>query len=286
VLLHCILYYAAWGYEGIFVAKAFAQGSEANGLFGGMAFLLSMAMWVACAHAIRRQAYAVFKALHHVGLYGFLVLGCCHYWRMIWWCLPGLVLYFLEVAMRLWQACSSNSYVRVLHAFASADHKLCSLVLSAPDYAVASSGIVWLHAPDMGWFSTWHPFDYVAVPWLAGKQYQIDSGSHDWSQPHHAERSSKQHETAILINMKAFDGWTKEFIACVAEQGVKISVKWQGPYADVGSLPGSVIGDRHGGLPAVAVATQRGSKERSGAIIIAGGQCPLGICHGCTNALS
>uniref|UniRef100_A0A383W8R5 Ferric oxidoreductase domain-containing protein n=1 Tax=Tetradesmus obliquus TaxID=3088 RepID=A0A383W8R5_TETOB len=253
VLLHCIMYYAAWGYEGIFVAKAFAQGSKANGLFGGMAFLLSMAMWVACNEAVRRQAYAMFKTLHHVGFYAFLVLGCCHYWQMIWWCLPGLVLYFLEVALRLWQAACSNE-IRVLHASASSDSKLCSLVLSAPQHAAASSGIVWLHAPGIGWFSTWHPFDYVTVPWPAGKR---------------RHNGSKRYETAILVNMKAFDGWTAKFIARVAQQGVKTSVKMQGPYADVGSPVIDGCGTQL--LPAAAAAGQRSSQEPSGAIIIAGG---------------
>jgi hypothetical protein len=210
VLLHCILYYSAWGYEGIFVAKAFAQGSKANGLFGGMAFLLSMVMWVACAQAVRRKAYAVFKALHHVGFYTFLVLGCCHYWRMIWWCLPCLTLYFMERAMRIWQ--SSSSSVHVLHAFASPDSRLCSLVLSAPEHAVASSGVVWLSAPGVSWFGTWHPFDCIAVPWPAtDAPSSVNLSSKSKNSP--GSSGSGNNVTAMLINMKAFNGWTKKFIA-------------------------------------------------------------------------
>jgi hypothetical protein len=268
VLVHCILYYAAWGYEGIFVAKAFAQGSEANGLFGGMAFLLSMVMWVASAQAVCRKAYEVFKALHHVGFYAFLVLGCCHYWRMIWWCLPGLVLYILEGAMRIWQS-SSSSNVRVLQAFPSPDGQLCSLVLLAPDYAVASSGIVWLSAPGVSWFGSWHPFDYIAVPWPANDTSEtVKSGKFNIS-----AASSKSHSanvTAMLINLKVFDGWTNKFIAHVAEQGVNISVKIQGPYADVGSPVTSGATCRMGKGAASGSTTQRGRKQAAGAIIVAG----------------
>jgi hypothetical protein len=51
---------------------------------GGIAFLFILVLWIGCLPAIRRGAYAVFKTLHFVGIYGMLVLGCCHYWRIVW----------------------------------------------------------------------------------------------------------------------------------------------------------------------------------------------------------
>jgi hypothetical protein len=185
-----------------------------------------------------------------------LVLGCCHYWRIVWWFLPGLVLYFSECALRLLQA--GFSRVHVLHAQASPDRKLCSLVLSAPDYSVASSGIVWLSSPDVSWFGTWHPYDYVAVPWPVSK---ASGGLPASPEP--------QTQTAMLIHMKADSGWTRKFIAHVAERGVKIRVKIQGPYADVGSSAAGFSG-------AAAAAAAAGSGKQcqdegiNGAIIVAG----------------
>jgi hypothetical protein len=84
---------------------------------------------------------------------------------------------------------------------------------------------------------------------------------------------SSKHVTAMLINMKAFDGWTKKFIAHVGEQGVNISVKIQGPYADVGSpaTAGATLNTgkgMHGA--AFGSAAQYGRKQASGAIIVAG----------------
>jgi hypothetical protein len=220
---------------------------------GGLAFLFLMTLWIACLPAIRRGAYEVFKALHHAGFYGMLGLGFCHYWRMFWWFLPGLVLYFSECAMRLVQAsCSSN--VRVLHASAAHDQKLCSLVLSATDYALSSSGIVWLSSPDVSWFGSWHPFDYIAVPWPASDAAADAHG-----------------QTAMLIHMKAYSRWTRKFIARIAEQGVNIRVKMQGPYADGGGS--SAAG--HGSAAAAAVAAvgsakQHNAEQLDAAIIVAG----------------
>jgi hypothetical protein len=72
----------------------------------------------------------------------------------------------------------------------------------------------------------------------------------------------------MLIHMKAY-GWTKKFISHVAEQGVNIRVKIQGPYADVGS-PAA-------GYTDVAAAAAAGSGRQyqtenlDAAIIVAGG---------------
>jgi hypothetical protein len=222
---------------------------------GGLAFLFLMALWIACLPSIRRGAYEVFKALHHVGFYGMLVLGFCHYWRMFWWFLPGLVLYFSECAMRLLQAgCSSN--VCVLHASAAHDQKLCSLVLSAPNHAVASSGIVWLSSPGVSWIGSWHPFDYIAVPWPASDEFFVDN-------------AESQSGTAMLIHMKAYSGWTRKFIARVAEQGVNVSLKMQGPYADGGS---SAAGQAGAAAAAAAVGSskQHDAGQMDAAIIVAG----------------
>jgi hypothetical protein len=134
-------FYEVWTSEGLLIHKAFAQGREANAVMGGAGFLLSMLMWIACVDAIRRRAYTIFKVLHHVGFYGFVVLGCCHYWRMFWWCLPGLTLNMLEGAMRLLQTAAVKNNMRILHAAVAGDKQMVTLVVAAPDYAVASSGI-------------------------------------------------------------------------------------------------------------------------------------------------
>jgi hypothetical protein len=253
LLLHGVTYNAAWIYEGTWVAEALEQAPGHNNLMGGLAFLFLMTLWIACLPAIRRGGYEVFKALHHAGFYGMLVLGFCHYWRMFWWFLPGLVLYFSECAMRLVQAsCSSN--VRVLHASAAHDQKLCSLVLSATDYALSSSGIVWLSSPGVSWFGSWHPFDYIAVPWPA------------------SDGAAEAHgQSAMLIHMKAYSGWTRKFIARVAEQGVNIRVKMQGPYADGGSsAAGHGSAAAAAAVAAVGSAKQQNAGQLDAAIIVAG----------------
>jgi hypothetical protein len=258
LLLHGVTYNAAWIYKGEWLAEALEQAPGHNNLMGGLAFLFVIALWIGCLPGIRRGTYEVFKTVHHLGFYGMMVLGFCHYWRMFWWFLPGIVLYLSEVAMRLVQAgCSGN--VRVLHASAAYDQKLCSLVLAAPDCAVASSGIVWLSAPGVSWFGTWHPFDYIAVPWPASDA----SGSTVITSTGAKPRTL----TAMLIHMKAYSGWTRKFIAEVAEQGVNIRVKMQGPYADVGS--------QAAGHAAAAAADSRSTKlngggRLDGAIIVAG----------------
>jgi hypothetical protein len=280
VLLHSTIYYAVWTSQGVLINKAFAQGREANAVMGGAAFLLSMLMWLACIDAIKRRAYTIFKILHHVGFYGFVVLGCCHYWRMIWWCLPGLILYTLEGSMRLLQAAGVHSNTRILHAAVAADNQLCTLVVSAPDYAVASSGIVWLSSPDVSSFwSTWHLFDYIAVPWPVSSSLQTSGKSLSGKQSSAtAGCGASETQTAMLINMKASGNWTKAFITQLAEQGTNVRVKIQGPYADIGS---PVIGQSNAGYGQNSTAA---SDESAGSVIVAGEQIwrphtQLGMLH-------
>ena len=68
--------------------------------------------------------------------------GCCHYWEMFWYFLPGLVLYGVDGVYRLHQglglwgssssSSSSSSGVVVVEALVSPGHTTCSLLLATP----------------------------------------------------------------------------------------------------------------------------------------------------------
>ena len=169
VALHGLTYHLVWLASGQWAAKALEQGSGHNNLLGSVAFLFGLALWLSSLEAVRRANFEVFKAMHHVGFWGFMVCGVCHKWDVIWSFLPGLLLYLLDGVYRLHQAvpqpacAGTGSAARVLHGSVSPGGSLCTLVLESPGFAAAASGYLWLCVPAL---SPWqyHPFEYVAAP--------------------------------------------------------------------------------------------------------------------------
>lgn len=74
------------------------------------------------------------------GFWLFMFAGCCHYWDMFWYFLPGMVLYGVDGVYRIHQglglsgssSSSSGGCVQVLEAVASPGGTTCSLLLAAP----------------------------------------------------------------------------------------------------------------------------------------------------------
>jgi hypothetical protein len=76
--------------------------------------------------------------------------GCCHYWEMFWYFLPGMVLYGVDGVYRIHQglgfwgsssSSSSSGCVEVLEAVASPGQTTCSLLLSAPRCVWRGAGV-------------------------------------------------------------------------------------------------------------------------------------------------
>lgn len=196
VALHGLSYHMVWLCSGQWTAKALEQGSGHNNLLGSVAFVFGLALWLTSLEAVRRANYAVFKTVHHVGFWGFLVFGVCHKWDLIWAFMPGLVLYGADAAYRVHQAllrpvfavndggggaCGTGPHV--LHASVAPGGGLCTLVLACPEFAAGVSGLVWLSVPALSW--QYHPFEYVAVPW-----------------PHDGAGSCS---TGLLLHIKAYN---------------------------------------------------------------------------------
>lgn len=201
VALHGLTYHAVWILSGTWIKKALDQGPEHNNLMGSIAFLFGLALWTTSLEKVRRSNYALFKATHHIGFWGFLVFGCCHKWDIVWGFLPGLVLYGIDGVYRLQQAVvqpaisstsSTCGTVRVLHASVSPGRTMCSLVLSSPTYGVAGSGYVWLCVPGLS--CQYHPFEYLAVPW--GQADLTSSGA--------LLTDGVATSTALLLHIKAY----------------------------------------------------------------------------------
>jgi len=177
VALHGLTYHTVWLASGQWLAKAREQGSGHNNLLGSVAFVFAVALWLTSLETVRRRSYAVFKAVHHIGFWGFLFFGICHKWDLIWAFLPGLVLYGIDAVYRIYQAVlepawavtqggTSGSTTRMLYASVSPQGGLCTMVLSSPKFAAAAGGYLWLSVPALSW--QYHPFEYIAVPWAAG----------------------------------------------------------------------------------------------------------------------
>jgi DMSO/TMAO reductase YedYZ heme-binding membrane subunit len=93
-----------WLLRGTWLDNALETGARINNLMGGLSFLAGLALWLTSLEAARRSSYDLFYKMHHIGFWGFLLFGCCHYWAMMWYFLPGLLLYGIDAVYRVWQA--------------------------------------------------------------------------------------------------------------------------------------------------------------------------------------
>jgi len=109
VLLHGGIYWCSFLYDKTWVYAALSQDTDINNLFGSIAFIFGLLLWIASSDVVRRRWYGTFKAMHHVGFWGFLVFGCCHNWALIWNFLPGLMLYVVDGVFRTHQAVFASS---------------------------------------------------------------------------------------------------------------------------------------------------------------------------------
>lgn len=215
---HGVMYWALWINQGTWVEEALERGPGHNNLSGGLAFIFGVLLWLSALQVVRRSNYSVFKVLHHIGFWGFMVGGVCHYWSNIWYFIPGMVFYGIDAVFRIHQAVFERSSVsgtrsmKVLQATVSSDGMVCSLLLQQSQLAAAECGTLWLCVPELSWFG-WHPFDYLAVP-------QVTPG---------------ESQQALLVSIKAYDRWTQRLVSLIAEKGADIRVKIQGPYAEGGA---------------------------------------------------
>eukprot|EP00879_Flechtneria_rotunda_P005830 GHRR01006134.1.p1 GENE.GHRR01006134.1~~GHRR01006134.1.p1 ORF type:complete len:902 (+),score=349.32 GHRR01006134.1:184-2889(+) len=232
VTAHSIGFWGVWLFQGKWLKEALQQGDRVNNLAGGVSFIGGLTLWLSSLEVARRASYEVFYKLHHLGFWIFMFAGCCHYWGMFWYFLPGLVLYGVDGVYRiqqaLWERSSNTSStssssdrhnekggsIKILEAQASPAGSMCWFLLSSNRYATSPTGFVWLCVPKISWHS-WHPFEYIAVPDSNG------SGA------------------AVLIHIKAYDRWTQQLVNLVAKSGVNFSLKMEGPYPEI---PGPVLG--------------------------------------------
>jgi hypothetical protein len=151
-------------------------------LFGAFALLCSLLLWITSQEPVRRRFYYIYKPLHHIGFWGFMLMGVAHKWSLFWYFVPGMLLYAVDAVFRLHQLSSGRSgslttgparegaaaktrvtsvNAEILKADVSPNEMMCSLLLAAPEFGVAPAGIVWLNVPEISVMG-WHPFDYTA----------------------------------------------------------------------------------------------------------------------------
>lgn len=174
---------------GTWVKAVARNGSELSHLFGGITLVFALTLWITSQEFFRRRAYGVYKTLHHVGFWGFMVMGCAHTWSLFWYFVPGMLLYAVDGVLRLHQAAvgqpgslltsghkeaaaagagaasgkpvgSGGVNAQVLQVDVAADASMCSVLLAAPEFGVAPAGIVWLNVPAVS-STAWHAFDYT-----------------------------------------------------------------------------------------------------------------------------
>eukprot|EP00775_Hariotina_reticulata_P001549 gene1549-1888_t len=243
VLLHGGIYWCSFLYDKTWVYAALSQDTDINNLFGSISFIFGLVLWITASDVVRRKWYGVFKAMHHIGFWGFLVFGCCHNWALIWNFIPGLMLYAVDAVFRIHQAvfasCSTGSTIGGTGSTAG---------------STADCGNINLLAC--------HPFTCVAVPWPADRTSSRPAGLSAAS----AGRASGGVCTALLVHIKAYDRWTRKLVQHVADNGCAIRLKLQGPYPELPGADSGTLAPKK--MPPAG--HQKHSLKQNGVVIVAG----------------
>lgn len=215
---------------GTWLQSAAQNKAELSNLFGGVALIFSLLLWVSAQGPVRRRFYSSFTLLHHVGFWGFIVMGCAHTWWLFWYFVPGMLLYAVDGVFRLYQAtigrggslstgqqqaaaecCVDGAAAaarpkpglagvnaEVLQVDVAADATMCSLLLAAPEFGVAPAGIVWLCVPAVS-LTEWHAYTYTGSQVTVTGEGRIANGF--TAPPGDAEG---QRKVALSVHIKAY----------------------------------------------------------------------------------
>lgn len=201
------------------MSSALRQGQETNNLLGGIALMFSLLLWATSQPPVRRAWYNIYKFCHHVGFWGFMLLGVAHHWALFWYFVPGMLLYAVDGVFRLHQMFTGrggdlaspggtsgdqgSSWVNaeVLQVEVDSAGTMCSLLLAAPGFGIAPVGVVWLNVPQLSWVQ-WHAFDYTACEVsLDEKGRVVKAGAGDKG------TAGGRRVTAMAVHIKAYRRW-------------------------------------------------------------------------------
>lgn len=160
-----------------------------------------MLLWLSSQAFVRQRWYSVYKALHHLGFWGFMVAGVAHHWSLFWYFVPGMILYAIDGVFRLHQTFAGPSgNAELLNVDVNPSATMCTLLLSAPGFEAAPAGIVWLNVPSLSWLS-WHPFDCTASEVDVGVDGRV-------SNAYNCRKGDVegQRRTALAVHIKAYSG--------------------------------------------------------------------------------
>lgn len=257
VLLHGGMYWSAFLYDGVWVDAALSRDEDVNHLMGSIGFVFAMCLWLSALDVVRRRSYTVFKTMHHIGFWGFLVFGCCHYWGLVWNFLPGLMLYAVDAVYRLHQFAlgvhgseksnsqstavdqpaasdsphsrSSNSQFKLSHFAESNNSSSVVRILHAdvsPDGSMCS---LILHIPQFA--AAANGFIWLCVPdinWFAYHPFTYVAVPWQVGRVHNAASAATtvsageclSSVTAVVLHIKGYNRWTRKLVALVGDRGI------------------------------------------------------------------
>jgi len=211
----------SWAVDGHFNDAALRPGGfETNNRLGGPALFCALLLWTTSQERVRRWWYALYKVLHFIGFWGFLLVGCMHHWGLFWSFVPGLLLYAVDGVFRLHQTFAGRSgnlslgsqatapapgcigtNTEVLRVDVDPADTMCSLLLAAAEFGAAPAGIVWLNVPAISLID-WHAFDYTASQVSMSPDGTVCNGYSGGKGG--AGVSAGQQQTALSVHIKAY----------------------------------------------------------------------------------
>jgi len=211
------------------MASALRPGPVTNVLMGGPALFFALLLLATSQEPVRRWWYTLYKVLHHIGFWGFLLVGCMHHWGMFWYFVPGLLLYAVDGVFRLHQTFTGRSgnlsmdsqatapapgctgtNTEVLRVDVDPAKTMCSLLLAAPEFGAAPAGIVWLNVPAISPVE-WHAFDYTASQVTMSPDSTVSNG-------HSGGKGGSvgKQGTALSVHIKAYSRCVMSLVVCMS----------------------------------------------------------------------
>lgn len=206
VSLHGILYYILWGIEGTFSEMFVDWGGDSSIIYlaGSISWFFGLILWGTSINLVRRALFNLFYRAHIVGFLGFAFFAYIHYsWSWSYF-FPGLLLYAVDVVMRIGQLgnVTAPSTVKV-----SPDERIATLQLetSASMPKVCPFAELTLMIPSISRWQ-WHPFTIAAT------------------------EDSESGGQILTVSMKRYGKYTQQLISRLAKRET-LAMRVNGPFS-------------------------------------------------------
>ncbi|CAL8470322.1 g9864 [Coccomyxa elongata] len=203
--VHGCGFYALWLWEHDWLRGLVWDRNGTNMLAGTLSWLSGCALWFTSLEYVRRNYFELFYKTHILGFLGFMLFGFMHHVSLWAYTMPGLLLYLLDVTLRMAQQVQP---VRITRVGACPSATLATLEFNTDPYTpVKPVQDLFLGVDGLSTVQ-WHPYSTVGGP----------------------------RPGTLVAHIKSYGSWTSGLMRRLLRDG-SVTMRIDGPYGEFEERP-------------------------------------------------